>query len=327
MMRVPGRKIMRRALRPIRRRFFPGAVVLGYHRIADDPWDPLGLQVSSQHFAEQLQVLQGLRTVIPLEELAGHRAAGEPLDRYAVLTFDDGYLDFADTVVPMARQADVPVTAFVASGCTGRRFWWEEFVGLLSPEVRGGAVLEVRLDGAGSLRFEGMDEAEARRWAVNDIGARLSRAAPATIDAVLAQVREWVAPGSTPPTGGRPMTATELAVIARDHRVEIGAHTVSHCFLEGLDPGQQRAEIANSKAALEAICARPVRVFSYPNGSFSALTPDIVRELGFACACASMEGSFTRRGDPFMIPRVWVPDLPGPEFRRWLGNWVAEAAA
>jgi len=327
MMRVPHRKILRRALRPIRRRFFPGAVVLGYHRVADDAWDPLGLQVRSRHFAEQLDALRVFRTVISLEELVERHAAGEALERFAVLTFDDGYGDFADTVIPMARQADVPVTVFVASGCTGQRFWWEELVGLLSPAVPGGPVLEVSFGGAESRRFEGLEETEARRKAVNEISARLSRAEPAAIEELLGQVRAWVAPGVAPPPGGMPMSAAALAEIARDPRVEIGAHTVSHCFLEGLDPEQQRAEIGRSKSDLEALSDRPVRVFSYPNGSWSSVTPGIVRELGFACACASMEGTFSRRGDPYMIPRVWAPDVPGAEFRRWLGHWIAEAAA
>ena len=327
MLRIPGRKVIRRTLRPLRRRFFPGAVVLGYHRVADDPWNPLGLQVRSRHFAEQIEALRELRTVISLEELVGRQANGEALNPYAVLTFDDGYRDFADTVVPMTRAAGMPVTVFVASGCIDGGFWWEELTALLAPDVCGQDVLEVSFDTADKLRFEGIAAPETRRWAVNEIGARLSRASPAMVEAVLAQVRAWATPGEPIAPAGVPMSAAELAEVSCDPRVEIGAHTVSHCFLERLDAGQQRAEIADSKAALESLCNRPVRVFSYPNGSWSAQTPRIVRDLGFSCACASMEGSFSRRGDPFMIPRLWVPDVPGPEFVAWLGHWVAEAAA
>ena len=327
MMRVPGRKILRRAMRPIRRRFFPGTVVLGYHRVADDPWEPLQLQVRSANFVEQLEVLASMRKLISLSELMRRQAAGEPLEQFAVLTFDDGYADFASTVVPIATQADVPVTVFVANGCLDGRFWWEELAGLLAPGGQGTPMLDVRITGSETMRFAGLDQADTRAEAVNTIGARLSRAKPDTIEQVLEQVRAWAGPGFAPGATGAPMTTTALAEAARNPLVEVGAHTVSHCFLEGLDVGQQRAEIAGSKTALEQIWGRPVEVFSYPNGSYSAATPPIVRDLGFSCACASMEGSFTRRGDPYLIPRVWVPDLPGAEFRRWLGNWVAEAAA
>jgi len=325
MMRVPGRKILRRALRPVRRRFFPGAVVLGYHRVADDPWDPLCLQVRSRHFTEQVDALKALRRVISLGELVERQADGEPLERYAVLTFDDGYQDFAQTVVPAARQAEVPVTVFVATGCTGGAFWWEELAALLAPGVRGRTVLEVDFGEKGKLQFQDLERQESRRWAVNAISERLSRAESADIEAVLAQVRAWVGPDQAPPSCGAPMTEAELAEVARHSHVEVGAHTISHCYLEGLGPSRQRAEIAGSKEALESLCGRPVTVFSYPNGSWAAATPGIVRDSGFDCACGSAEGIFTRRGDPYMIPRIWVPDIPGKDFRQWLSGWVAEA--
>jgi peptidoglycan/xylan/chitin deacetylase (PgdA/CDA1 family) len=327
MMRVPGRKVLRRALRPIRRRFFPGAIVLGYHRVADDPWEPLQLQVRSRHFDAHLEVLKSLRTVISLSELMQRQAAGEPLERYAVLTFDDGYADFATTVAPLATRAGVPVTVFVATGCLGREFWWEALAGLLAPGAWGAPELEVRVADAETLRFSGLEQPAVRAEAVNAIAERLSRADRATVERVLEQVRAWAGPGCAAGAGGTPMTEAALEEVARNPLVEVGAHTVSHCFLEGLDAEAQRAEIAGSKTTLEQLCGRPMEVFSYPNGSYSFVTPRIVRDLGFSCACASMEGSFSRRGNPYMIPRLWVPDLPGPDFRRWLGQWVAAAQA
>jgi hypothetical protein len=67
-------------------------------------------------------------------------------------------------------------------------------------------------------------------------------------------------------------------------------------------------------------------VFSYPNGSFSAETPVLLRSLGFACACTSRDGVFNRRTDRFRIPRIWTPNVDAPGFRRWLESWVAGIA-
>jgi len=325
MMRVPGRKIVRRAMRPLRRTFFPGAVVLGYHRVADAAWDPLGLAVAPRHFAEHLEVLKSLREIISLEELLERHARGESLEAYAVLTFDDGYQDFADTIAPMALAQQAPVTIFVATGCLGRQFWWEELVHLLAPGRPGGSVLEVSIPGPGSMRFTGMEDAAVRFEAVNSIAPRLSQAGREQVESVLGQVREWAGAMPDVPKAARPMTPPTLAEVARNPVVEVAAHTVSHCFLEGLGEEDQRSEIARSKSDLEALCGRKVRLFSYPNGSYSRATPRIVREAGFAGACASMEGIFSQRGDPYMIPRNWVPDIPGPAFREWLGSWVGEA--
>ena len=324
-MHYPGGKTLRRVLRPLQRRFFPGAIVLGYHRVADDSWDPLHLQVRSRHFTAQLAVLQSLRKVISLQELVERQAAGEALEKYAVLTFDDGYSDFAETVVPIAGKAGVPVTVFVASGCTGHQFWWEELTALLAPCGQGESVLDLSLGASETMRFTQLDQVDARADAVNAIGTRLACADRGTVGLALEQLRLWAGPGFTPSSAGAPMNAAALAEVARRPNVEIGGHTVSHCCLERLGLEQQREEIVQNKNDLEDLCGLPVRVFSYPNGSFSARTPRVVEGLGFSCACASGDGTVSSRTDAYRIPRIWVPDIPGPDFRRWLGNWVAEA--
>jgi hypothetical protein len=65
-----------------------------------------------------------------------------------------------------------------------------------------------------------------------------------------------------------------------------------------------------------------VTCFSYPNGSVSAQLPALVREAGYACACASHWDVARPGGDPFRLPRFWVPDTDGVRFRRWLLRWL-----
>jgi peptidoglycan/xylan/chitin deacetylase (PgdA/CDA1 family) len=326
-MRYPGRKLVRRVLRPLARRFFPGAIVLGYHRVADDPWDPLGLQVKLGYFTAQLAELQRLRTVICLQALVQRQAAGEPLDRYAVVTFDDGYSDFAETVVPIATRAGAPVTVFVPSGCTGRQFWWEELAALLRPGGWGEPVLDLSLGASEPMHFIRMEQPDARAEAAHAIAMRLSCADRATVNSVLEQLQLWVGRDDRPSRAAVPMSAATLAEAARSPNVEIGGHTVSHCCLKQLGLDDQRREIEQNKTELETLCGVPVSVFSYPNGSFSSETPRVAAGLGYSCACTSREGTFSKHTDPYQIPRIWAPDLPGPGFRKWLGNWVAEACA
>jgi peptidoglycan/xylan/chitin deacetylase (PgdA/CDA1 family) len=326
MMRIPGRKLARRWLRPLRRQFFPGAVVLGYHRVAEASWDPLGLAVSPERFRAQVEILKGLRELLSLGELAARHAAGERLERYAVLTFDDGYRDFAETVVPIAEKLDVPATVFVTTGCTGRSFWWEEIAALLAPQLAAADTLEIVYPAGDPRTFKGLDQAEARAATVRQICGRLACSGAAEIHAVLEQLRAWAGPaGEAARPDGAPMNESELKSLARHARAEIGAHTVSHVCLARLEPEAQRDEIGRSKAALESLTGNAVTVFSYPNGSLSEATPALVESLGFQCACTSLDGSWTHRGDRYRIPRNWAPDA-GPEaFRRWLGQWVSPA--
>jgi peptidoglycan/xylan/chitin deacetylase (PgdA/CDA1 family) len=323
-MRVPGRRFLRRALRPLARALFPGAVVLGYHRVAEVGWDPLGLAVSPSNFAAQLEVLRRRRELISLADLAARHAAGEPLEQYAVLTFDDGYRDFADTVVPIAERFEAPVTVFVATGFTGGTFWWEEAAGLLDPNTGGHGSLEVEVPGGERLRLVGLEHPEARAAAARNICDRLACAGPADIERLIRQLRAWRGTSGPVRTEGAPMTAHALAALARRPLAEIGAHTVSHGCLATLPPERQRAEIEGCKGRLETLTGTSVRVFSYPNGSLSPDTPALVEAAGFACACTSLDGMVSRRSDRFRMPRIWAPDAGAAAFARWLGTWATD---
>jgi peptidoglycan/xylan/chitin deacetylase (PgdA/CDA1 family) len=322
MMRIPGRKFVRRALRPISKALFPGAIVIGYHRVADSEWDPLGLTVKPANFESQLDILQDLRDVVTVGELALRHAAGEPLERYAALTFDDGYDDFADTVVPVIEARAVPATVFVTTGSIGQSFWWDEVARLLAPNGATARTLQVMPnDGCEPWLFSGLDQLEKRASTARFICHRLACRSQEEIRSVIGQLRAWNGASGTGQAGSAPMNSAQLESLAQHSLVELGAHTVSHGCLALLGHEAQRNEIAQSKAALEAFRGAAVTVFSYPNGSFSGTTRELVEELGFRCACTSIEGAFSRRTDPYRIPRIWAPDAAGPAFGRWLGNW------
>lgn len=323
-MHIPGTKLARRALRPLARTFFPGAVVLGYHRIADLAWDPLAIAVTPTRFAAQIEALADLREVISLGALAARHAAGEPLDRYAVLTFDDGYSDFATTVLPLVERFGFPATVFVTSGCIGHGFWWEDIAAMLAPGPREAAVLEVALHGE-LVQFPEMGRSEARAGATRAICNALACASEQEILAVMDQIRRWPGAALGTPVAGAPMSPAQVESLGRHPLAEVGAHGVSHGCLGQLALPEQRREIGQSKAALEAMTGNRVTVFSYPNGSCGARTPGLVEELGFSCACTSRDGAFTSRGHRFRIPRIWVPDVDVDPFRQWLGGWVRQA--
>jgi peptidoglycan/xylan/chitin deacetylase (PgdA/CDA1 family) len=99
--------------------------------------------------------------------------------------------------------------------------------------------------------------------------------------------------------------------------VEIGAHTETHCSLAALPAADQRHEVAASKARLEQLLGLPVTSFAYPYGGhddYTVETARIVKEAGFACACANHPGLVAPGADLFRLRRHMVPDWTGEEF-------------
>jgi peptidoglycan/xylan/chitin deacetylase (PgdA/CDA1 family) len=120
----------------------------------------------------------------------------------------------------------------------------------------------------------------------------------------------------------RSLTESEIRFLADADGIEIACHTVSHPFLANLPLDTQRGEIEDSRDSLKNLLAGiPVRGFSYPNGSFSESTVSLVQRSEFQYACTSQQHVVRRSSNAYRLPRIWSPNLAGPEFRRWLSQW------
>lgn len=93
-----------------------------YHSVSDDPPRWLApLTVGPRTFVDHLDVIadSGLH-VVPLRRLVAAMLGGPSLPpRSAVLTFDDGYADFASIVAPLLVARRLPATLYVTTGALG----------------------------------------------------------------------------------------------------------------------------------------------------------------------------------------------------------------
>src|SRR5690349_18157544 len=89
--------------------------ILCYHSVTcgwDDP-----VSVEPDDFEAHCAVLRSTRTVVPLAAVKGRLAAGHKLPaRTAVLTFDDGFADFAEWAVPIMQRYGLPAAMYIVAG-------------------------------------------------------------------------------------------------------------------------------------------------------------------------------------------------------------------
>ena len=86
--------------------------------------------------------------------------------------------------------------------------------------------------------------------------------------------------------------------------MEIGSHSTTHVRLAGLDAGQLKAQVGDSKASLAELTGAPVRGFAYPYGSMDAAARLAVRDAGYDYACA-VETPLRELGI-MALPRVYI---------------------
>ncbi|EGJ09781.1 MULTISPECIES: polysaccharide deacetylase family protein [Rubrivivax] len=109
------------------------------------------------------------------------------------------------------------------------------------------------------------------------------------------------------------MDAPTLRRLRREG-VHFGSHSLTHPRLSRLAPEQMRAEIFDSKAALEDLLGEAVTDFCYPYGDYDERARDYVREAGYRTGLTCIRGKANGARSPFDIPRKaisWGDNLLG----------------
>jgi len=342
---------LRRYLRPVKRALRPAKrmaervrrgrwpLILMYHRIGAEGEDPWGITVSARNFAEQLDALRRHRRIISLGELVAHLDAGDLPKDCAVITFDDGYADNLHLAKPLLERFDAKATMFITTGALDREseYYWDELGRiLLSPGLLP-ETLHLEIDGAAcdwslgeDARYSADDAARDRHWMVGaklptkrhivylDLWKKLFSMSEAARPAILESLRAWAGVAAGMRADRRFLTKSELPLLPAGGIVEIGAHSVTHASLPAQTPAVLEHEIRSSKTQLEDWLGRPITNFAYPYGEHNEAAMAVVRQSGFASACATWTGSVARKTNRFRLPRVQVCDWNGEEFARHL---------
>jgi peptidoglycan/xylan/chitin deacetylase (PgdA/CDA1 family) len=91
--------------------------------------------------------------------------------------------------------------------------------------------------------------------------------------------------------------------------VEIGAHSVDHTLLTGLQFNDAFDQVHRSRAMLEDLLGKPVRTMAYPYGAFNEQTIRAVREASYEIACGC---SGPARWQALSLPREPVHPTTTP---------------
>lgn len=98
-----------------------GLTILIYHRVGGGTPDER--DVYTEAFAQQLEVLSQHR-VLSLDAALDELAADDDRPK-VVLTFDDGFMDIHDPVLPMLRPYGFPFVLYLATAYVGGQMHWE----------------------------------------------------------------------------------------------------------------------------------------------------------------------------------------------------------
>lgn len=100
------------------------------------------------------------------------------------------------------------------------------------------------------------------------------------------------------------MTSVQVKDLIDSGLVEIGAHTISHVHLKGLDEKRVKEEIVRGKTMLEEAFNIRIVSFAYPYGEFDLKTIQVVKEAGFTTAASTIEGTAQTKEERYFLSRL-----------------------
>lgn len=268
-----------------------------------------GMVVTPETLAMHLNVLRQWAEPIHLDDWFERRDSGKPLPARAVaITFDDGWIDNYQHAFPVLKQQAFPATIFLVSDWidTLQMFWPERIARVLRLGV------EKSLDAFQHADSQWLTSANigydfssppsreqlstlfghCKQWSDIDIHDKLDRLSERL---------------SLPPPEQRTlMQWTHVHEMQASGLIRFGSHTCRHVRLtDTLDSAVMTNEIAVSRTRLEDKLERPVTLFCYPNGNYTASALNEVRKH-YRAAVTTERGYNDLQSDPHLLYRVGV---------------------
>ncbi len=285
--------------------------ILAYHRVTDEdvakyPLDEGVISCCSAEFEREMEFIARHFSVISFRDLVDRPVGSfrNPL----VITFDDGYRDNHDVVLPVLLKNGLKATFFVTAGFieSGEVPWWDE-VAYCARHRRDLAAVacEAYLPSGDVEEKELVSDSNKLKATLLAVCKRVP---DETRRQMLAELREKC--GRIPEELARNLFMTwehirGLAVAG----MEVGSHTMTHPVLSSIrNSDLMRWELEESKRIIEAQTAQDVEVLAYPVGGADAVSDAVVeaaRDAGYRFACTYVNGlNDVNHLDPMRLLRL-----------------------
>jgi len=285
------------------------------------------LEVTPGYFEAVVRRLRRSRIdLVSLDEMHRRMTERDFRRRFVCVTFDDGYRDTLQFAHPMLKRYEVPYAIYVATAFADRigEMWWLALEAVIARNSMIGLRFEgqeriVQCDSVADKRqlFEELYWWLRRRETETELRAMVRDLAARHHVDIGAFCRELC------------MDWNEIAELAADPLVTIGAHTVNHPILAKLTDSEVRSELENSAVVIAAATGHRPRHLAYPVGDTTSAGPRefrIASELGYKTAVTTRPGViFKSHADHLTaLPRVSLNgEFQKPRYARVLASGLA----
>jgi len=290
-----------------------GAILMLHHVRPPraDAFQPNQLLEITPVFLERLlhRLSHSALDVISLDEMHRRFISGDFKRRFVCITFDDGYKDLMQWAYPLLKKYQLPFALYIPTSFPDRlgELWWVALEAVIAQNNRIGMVIN------GEDQYFECGTVSEKRELYDAVYGYLR--SMKTEDEVRRFVRDLCATYRVDITSfcrDLCMSWEQIAELAADPLVTIGAHTVNHMMLKKVpNDSAVRAEMEMSRTVLEAALGKRPEHLAYPVGDATSAGPRefrIAAELGFRTATTTRPGVLFKahRDHLTALPRISV---------------------
>jgi peptidoglycan/xylan/chitin deacetylase (PgdA/CDA1 family) len=270
-----------------------GVYCFNYHRIGDEDkclFDPNVFSCTAEQFEEHIVFYNQEFTVISIEQLIAKIEANLAIDKkYAIVTFDDGYIDNYTVAYPILKKYQTPAAFYITTDYLDEPHipWWDEIAWL----IRHSKVNSIQLKGWNEAIDISTGSIANKVRAVLRVIKLEQEHTMADKIAELTNVCQCSMPDELRNT---PLFISwEHAEEMSNNGMHIGSHTLSHTILSHLPEAVQANEIMKSKIRIEEKLSKEVTSIAYPVGgktAFTETTQKLAKESNYKLAFSFIPG-------------------------------------
>ncbi|ROT98389.1 polysaccharide deacetylase family protein [Marinobacter sp. R17] len=241
--------------------------ILMYHRLSatDEPG-----KIHVDQFRKQMRLIKRHFHPMNLTELLEAHEQGNVPNHAVVVTFDDGYADFAEYAFPIMQEEGIPSTLFITTGFVNGDLW-------LWPDQLHYVIDEASIGGE-PVYIDGMDKYvellsdRDRAWnTIADYCLKIQNEKKESLISNLYHRLNVVRP-SQAPVQYCGLKWSQIRKMVKSG-LDVGSHSYSHPILTQLQDNELDKELKLSKLLIQKELNIETPLFCYPNG-----TPDDFNE-------------------------------------------------
>lgn len=279
------------------------ALIIWYHGICDEDFDLLKnydeRHIPKSLFTKQLEYLKAHGfTFVSMTDLKNAITNKTKIDKFVVLTFDDGFKNVVENAYPIMKQYGAKGCFYLVSDLIGtNELLWTDYVETVIRNhgdfqfVFKGEIIDYKMDHKGSYEH-----------AMKDIKAKL-RTLPD--DQRLEHMRQFRSRRIKDVPKEFEMATWGQINELDPNIMEIGSHTRKHPNCNNLTSDEElEDEIYNSKTYIENIIGHEVEHFCFPAGSFNEKVISKVQKYGYTSALTTENGFTDKHSNLYRLKRI-----------------------